>query len=266
LRSLDEAFTIWVVAKRVLTGWHGGAASTVAIPTRYRAKTSDARFEGPAMLRVIGFLMVAFGCMGSNPVHADDQPLHAPVASAISSLAAKWQTVQHRIAEDETRLAACRAEPWMCGSDEIQLEAIAKLGRAREGRARIGEINRAVNLAIRPVSDERQFGVIDRWSGPLETLGAGQGDCEDYAILKLLALQQAGIERNDLRLVIVQDRGSQSAHAVAAVRFDGRWLLLDNRFLALVDMEQTHYQVLAQLEPGPDGLRYAAIGVTSGVM
>jgi predicted transglutaminase-like cysteine proteinase len=147
----------------------------------------------------------------------------------------------------------------MCGDDERRLEAIAELGRAREGRARIGEINRAVNLAIRAVSDEQQFGVSDRWSAPLETIASGQGDCEDYAIVKLLALQQAGIARSDLRLVIVKDRASRNLHAVAAVRLDGRWLLLDNRFLTLVDLEQTHYRVLAQLGPEADGLRYAAI-------
>jgi predicted transglutaminase-like cysteine proteinase len=217
------------------------------------------------MLRVIGVLMVAVGCMGASPVLADERVSDSPAASAAFSLAAKWQSVQRSFAEDESRLAACRADVWMCSDDEIRLEAIVELGRAREGRARIGEINRAVNLAIRPASDERQFGVADRWSGPLETIGSGQGDCEDYAILKLLALHQAGVARSDLRLVIVRDRVAQSAHAVAAVRLDGRWLLLDNRSLVLVDLEQTHYRVLAQLEPGADNLRYAAIDAAGAV-
>lgn len=209
------------------------------------------------MLRVCGVLAVVLACLGANPVHADDRSWSAPVASPEASLTVKWHNVQRRISEDEARLAACRSEPWMCNDDEVRLEAIAEMGRAREGRARIGEVNRAVNLAIRPVSDERQFGVADRWSGPLETIASGQGDCEDYAIVKLLALQQAGFARNDLRLMIVKDRASRSLHAVAAVRLDGRWLLLDNRYLALVDLEQTHYRVLAQLGPEADGLRYA---------
>jgi predicted transglutaminase-like cysteine proteinase len=216
------------------------------------------------MLRVIGVLMVAFGCMGTSPVLADDRASDASTSLPELSLAAKWQSVQQRIAEDESRLAACRAEAWMCSGDEIRLEAIAELGRARVGRARIGEINRAVNLAIRPASDERQFGEADHWSGPLETIASGQGDCEDYAILKLLALRQAGIARSDLRLVIVSERAVRSAHAVAAVRLDGRWLLLDNRFLALVDLEQTHYRVVAQLDPDAEGLRYAAIDAAAG--
>ena len=148
----------------------------------------------------------------------------------------------------------------MCADDELRLAAITAAGQVRDGRARIGEINRAVNLAIRPVSDARRFGVADRWSGPLETIGAGEGDCEDYAILKLLALQEAGIARDDLKLVIVHDRIARSHHAVAAARLHGRWLLLDNRFLALVDLEHTHYRVLTQLGPDADGPHYAAVG------
>ncbi len=40
----------------------------------------------------------------------------------------------------------------------------------REGRARLGEINRAINLAVRPVSDLAQYGQLDVWTSPLVTL------------------------------------------------------------------------------------------------
>lgn len=211
------------------------------------------------MLRVCRVLVMALACLGASQAYAEDRAWQMPAVSPELGLAAKWHSAQRRISEDQARLAACRAEPWMCAGDELRLQAIAELGRGREGRARIGEINRAVNLEIRPVSDERRFGVMDRWSGPLETMSSGEGDCEDYAILKLLALQEAGIAPSHLKLVIVQDRVTRSDHAVAAVRLDGRWLLLDNRFLALVDLEQSHYRVLAQLGRDPEGLHYAAI-------
>ncbi len=82
---------------------------------------------------------------------------------------------------------------------------IVDTARVHEGRARIGHINRAVNLAIRPISDLRRFGVADEWAPPLGTLQAGAGDCEDYAILKLQALREAGFAAADLKLVIVRD-------------------------------------------------------------
>lgn len=180
-------------------------------------------------------------------------------AALYPGLSAKWRSAQRMMSEDEARLAACRAETWMCGDDEARLDAIVAAGRARTGRARIGEINRAVNLMIRPASDQRRFGVDDRWSGPLETVGTGAGDCEDYALLKMLALRQAGIGRDDLRLLIVHDRTTGGDHAVVAVRLDGQWLLLDNRTFVMVDLERMRYRVLAQLGPDPDSPHYAVL-------
>jgi hypothetical protein len=49
------------------------------------------------------------------------------------------------------------------------------------------------------------MGVPDRWSSPLETLTTGRGDCEDYAIVKYVALLNVGIKRQDVKLVLVHD-------------------------------------------------------------
>jgi len=213
------------------------------------------------MQRVFAILLLALACAGASACKADDHSFAAMATepASESGLLSKWKGAQRRMAEDEARLSDCRSEPWMCGDDELRLEAIVVAGRALHGRARIGAINRAVNLAIRPASDERRFAVADHWSGPLETLGAGAGDCEDYAILKLLALQQAGIAPEDLTLLIVQERAARNDHAVAAVRLDGRWLILDNRRFAMVDLEFTRYRILAQLDPDAGGARYASI-------
>ena len=108
-------------------------------------------------------------------------------------------------------------------------------GRAHDGRARIGVINRAINLAIRPMTDLAQWGVVDRWTAPLATLASGRGDCEDYAIAKYVALREAGVAENDVRLVIVRDLASGEDHAVVAARADERWIVLDNRRLTFVE-------------------------------
>lgn len=100
-------------------------------------------------------------------------------------------------------------------------------------RARVGMINRAINLAIRPVSDLAQWGVIDHWSAPLETFTPGRGACEDYAIAKYVALIQVGVAAEDVRLVIVRGLGVGEDHAVVANHLDGDWVILDNRWLML---------------------------------
>lgn len=44
----------------------------------------------------------------------------------------------------------------------------------------------------------------DYWATPLETLGKGFGDCEDYAIAKYISLRALGIDDNKLRLIYVK--------------------------------------------------------------
>ena len=129
-----------------------------------------------------------------------------------------------------------RATPIGCASPAaLQFLAIVDAAKARDGRARLGEINRAINLAIRPMGDLAQYGEIDVWSSPLATLTRGAGDCEDYAIAKFVALQRAGISPDDLRIVIMRDTIRGEDHAVAAARLDGHWLTLDNRRMAMVE-------------------------------
>jgi len=93
---------------------------------------------------------------------------------------------------------------------------------------------RSVDLAIRPVSDETQRGVPDRWSDPLETLNSNAGDREDYAIVKYAALLAAGVSKDSAKIVVLRNRLPNEHHAVVAVRIDSQWLILDNRILTLV--------------------------------
>jgi predicted transglutaminase-like cysteine proteinase len=110
-----------------------------------------------------------------------------------------------------------RADSANCPAAARQFLQIVELGRQRQGRARLAEINSAVNFSIRPASDWGQHGVADFWSAPLATLRAGVGDCEDYAVLKYVALREAGIAPDDLRFLIVYYPRRRTNHAVVAV-------------------------------------------------
>ena len=95
------------------------------------------------------------------------------------------------------------------------------------------------------MSDWAQYGFADFWASPLQTLSNGAGDCEDYAIVKYVALRELGIVPGDLRLVIVRDNMRQTDHAVVAVRYEREWLILDNRTFAILNTEQDrHYYPL----------------------
>ena len=84
------------------------------------------------------------------------------------------------------------------------------------------------------MSDETQWGVRDHWSDPLETLRSNSGDCEDYAIVKYVALLAAGLSKDAVKIVVLKNRLPNEDHAVLAVRTDNQWLILDNRTLTLV--------------------------------
>jgi Bacterial transglutaminase-like cysteine proteinase BTLCP len=99
-------------------------------------------------------------------------------------------------------------------------------------------INREINLAIMPTADLEQWGVVDRWSPPLETFTTGRGDCEDYAIAKYVALTAAGVAPENIELIVLGNKPASENHAVVAVLVDGAWVILDNRWLALVPDDQ----------------------------
>jgi predicted transglutaminase-like cysteine proteinase len=184
-----------------------------------------------------------------------------PVVVTSSPISAKWADLRARMEIDDKVLNRCRDRQDCPGAAKTLLQLV-DLAREHEGRARIGQINRAINLQIRAVKDSVQYGVVDFWSSPLETLAAGAGDCEDYAIAKYLALRHAGFGRDDLRLVIVRDFQHAADHAVTAVRHDGQWLLLDNRNSILVDARDArHYRPLFVMrDDGPAEFRMALGG------
>jgi predicted transglutaminase-like cysteine proteinase len=158
---------------------------------------------------------------------------------AAGALLEKWRGLARQLDDEAVQLALCDGDRDRCVSPAaLQLLAIVDNARARDGRARLGEINRAINLAIRPMSDLAQYGEIDVWSSPLVTFAHGAGDCEDYAIAKFVALRLAGIAASDLRIVIMRDTIRGEDHAVAAARLDGRWLTLDNRRMAMIEDAQ----------------------------
>src|SRR6266849_2973254 len=166
-----------------------------------------------------------------------DEPFGLSTATVTKgAVLEKWLNVEREVDDERLVLRMCEEDRASCQSRAaLQLLAIVDSGRTVEGRARLGEINRAINLKLKPVSDLALYGAEDVWSQPLATLAIGAGDCEDYAIAKFVALQEAGVSPDDLRIVIRRDDRREEDHAVVAARLDGNWLMLDNRHMAMVE-------------------------------
>ncbi len=126
------------------------------------------------------------------------------------------------------------------GSTNLQkFDAWRKLieSGAGSGEAdRLKSVNEFFNRQITFGEDMAIWGQPDYWATPLETLGKGAGDCEDFVIAKYFSLQMVGVSADKLRLVYVNARTGTSgvaasqAHMVLAYfpRPDAEPLLLDN--------------------------------------
>ncbi len=77
-------------------------------------------------------------------------------------------------------------------------------------------------------TDARNYGQDEYWASPEEFLAKGGGDCEDFAIIKYLALRYFSWPADDLWLIFVDDRINNGKHAVLAARMNNRIFILDN--------------------------------------
>ena len=197
-------------------------------------------FFDPSGIEALSFLEEGTNAVipePAPPVKSDEQatPLFGMNTEPLfgGTIFEEWRRVKAEIAQELETVSRCRANG-TCTTAAQRLLDLSAEGAGRSGRARVGLINRAVDLAISPTSDETQWGTPDHWSAPFETLQSGRGDCEDYAIVKYLALLEAGISEDNVRIVILKNVFPNEDHAVLAVSVDNEWLILDNRTLSLV--------------------------------
>lgn len=84
-------------------------------------------------------------------------------------------------------------------------------------------INHWVNDNIRPITDLKHWGVVERWNYPDD----GYGDCEDYVLEKRRMLLAAAWPREALLITVVRDQNGDG-HAVLTVATDKGEFILDN--------------------------------------
>lgn len=114
----------------------------------------------------------------------------------------------------------CEAKPRECsavGGEERRFHPTpARLSE-------LDEVNRRINQAIQPATDEEIYGMSEHW-----TLPSRRGDCEDYALLKRKILMQRGWPASALLLTVVRDEKGDG-HAVLTARTAHGDFLLDNK-------------------------------------
>ncbi len=130
--------------------------------------------------------------------------------------------------------SACTRYAWLChnqGGGKISDDAAMPL---------LQRVNRSVNASVRPALDITTSGKSEYWSLPIDN----RGDCEDYALLKLKTLLDAGFPSNKLSMSVVLDRRGNN-HVVLLARLKAGDYVLDNLFGSVRTWESTGYTFLA---------------------
>lgn len=118
-------------------------------------------------------------------------------------------------------------------------------------RDKLNAVNVTINHTIRYSRDIDTYKVADYWATPAETLSRQQGDCEDFAILKMAALHAEGIDLKDMSVVVLFDQKRHFYHAVLSVAVNGNRFILDNmRDEVLPDTKLPDYVPLYSIADG----------------
>ncbi len=128
--------------------------------------------------------------------------------------------------------STCTTKGWQSFLDGLQ---------GKDVQTQIKEVNRAMN-AKKYILDIKNWGQEDYWATPFQFLKKN-GDCEDYAISKYMALKALGVKVEDMRVVALQDLNLNLGHAVLVVYVGDEPQLLDNQISSVVPANSIrHYQ------------------------
>lgn len=86
--------------------------------------------------------------------------------------------------------------------------------RTQGKQAQLEAVNHFFNQQIKYAEDSDIDNRVDYWATPIESLRAGRGDCEDYAIAKYITLRQLGVPEEELQITYVKALRYNRAHMV----------------------------------------------------
>lgn len=191
-------------------------------------------------------LLAAYGCAAPSEITGSIDMQGTPTASA----GVPGSPLPNASSMPDSQIAApvpagfisfCMRFPGQCTLTD---NAPATVALSPAQWLELQEVNEAVNLAIKPMDDERHYGRAEYWNIPTD----GFGDCEDYALTKRRDLIAAGFPAQALRMAVVVTPRYES-HAVLTVVTDHGDYVLDNLTNAIRSWDHTGYQWIERQDP-----------------
>jgi predicted transglutaminase-like cysteine proteinase len=144
----------------------------------------------------------------------------------------KWQGAMAKTAKEQTDLVAFKKKfgKWVRFLDTL---------KGKDKLVQIKIVNKFMNQA-KYIIDKKNWGISDYWASPGEFY-TKFGDCEDYSIAKYMALKYLGFDVGTMRIVAVKDLNLKVGHAILAVYYNNRILILDNQIKIVADSRKIHH-------------------------
>ncbi len=140
----------------------------------------------------------------------------------------------HGVDSERIVASAQKYGPTAVANAKALQQAMVSLA-GKDDAVQLKAVNDFYNRRLAYKEDIDNWGVEDYWASPLESLGKGAGDCEDYAIGKYFTLVALGMPHAKLRMVYVRASiagapNGYVAHMVLAYyrEPDAEPLVLDN--------------------------------------
>jgi predicted transglutaminase-like cysteine proteinase len=208
--------------------------------SRAEMSNSDRESRRLRMVAMLAAFLVTI--LSPHPARARDYPpLFGTSEISSTNLApfTKWLDMLRRYREEDGHPSADCGTDLKRGCDHSRWKAAIEGLRGLDPLAQIEAVNRLLNEHAY-VEDEDNWGVRDYWETPGQ-FDHRDGDCEDFAIAKFLALRLLGFANDDLRIVVLQDLNLHLAHAILVVYYQGRALVLDNQIKTVVPADAIHH-------------------------
>ena len=196
-----------------------------------------------SLLRALPFigLLILTACSSVQTLNSSSQLFeYNESQQAASEIFQQWGDVLKRHAENNLKgeNPACIQS----SSNNCQLrqwnEFLTEL-KGKPAMEQIMAVNDYVNQKTYKL-DRENYGMNDYWATPMEFLYKG-GDCEDYAITKLLSLLQLGFAPDSM-MVVLMDTKLKTPHAALALYTNDDILILDNQTQDVVSHQRlSHY-------------------------
>lgn len=226
--NLLSSASLWIIVEALLFGTHGSLHFTA----RTRPKCDECH-----VIRI-------FSSEAQSPMTGSVHPRTASIASlrgvlaAVCGMVLVWMVGTANGAADFDRLLSSLTQRW--GSAPTAKfnawRAMVQAGTTSSDLDRIKRVNSFFNQQLQFAEDSLVWSQPDYWATPIESIGRGAGDCEDFSIAKYFSLLQTGVAPDKLRLIYVRAKtgGAEGAptlaHMVLAyyAQPDAEPLILDN--------------------------------------